>query len=385
MPSDLLMRSEPSVDRWLTAVAGNILVMAPLAYAAGLHVLAPDHYYAAVQEDAYVEWGSFWAFFLAAVVFIRVGVRQRRNGRRLPWFAFGLSVFCLFVAMEEISWGQRLIGYRPPTYFLEHNYQQELNVHNVMATTYRQLGVQIVIAGYGIVIPQLSLLRMAPPVLEKLGAVTVPLMFLPAFAVMLGGYVGYPFQHTGEWIELMVGLGFLFTGLVRFRALRDRRWRDTRSGTTTLGLVGTWLLVVGLGVSTAVASRVVAADNPRLVDATRIEVDALRRDFEAGLLRTHCGLHKRLYTFVEEYGERGLLTGEFAALGTREVPKQRAEFFLDPWNSPYWIRHVCESAATPQVVFLYSFGPNRRRDSTERAIGGDDIGWRAGSDSPTFR
>ena len=62
-------------------------------------------------------------------------------------------MFCFIVAMEEISWGQRLLGYRPPAYFLEYNYQQEFNFHNVVETDYRKLALTLVIAGYGIVLP----------------------------------------------------------------------------------------------------------------------------------------------------------------------------------------------------------------------------------------
>jgi len=368
------MRSRSNVDGWRIAVVGNLLLIIPLTYATGLHFFAPDHYYAAVQEDEYVELSSFWAFLLAGLMFVGVALVERRNGRRLPWFALGLSLFCVFVAMEEISWGQRLIGYRPPTYFLERNYQQEFNAHNVLATRYRQLAMQVVIGGYGILLPLMALLRVAQQPFERLGAVTPPLMFLPAFAVMLSAYVGYALEHTGEWIEVMLGLGFLLTADVRLHALRTRQWRSAPPTSVTLRFLGLWVLVVGLGLSSAAAARLIAADSPQLVEAARIETDALRHDFEAGLAHTRCGLHKRLFTFVEQYDQSGLRKGEFAALAA-QVAKERVEFFLDPWNSPYWIRHSCAEAGTASIVFLYSFGPNRRRDSTDRAIGGDDIGW----------
>jgi hypothetical protein len=64
--------------------------------------------------------------------------------------------------------------------------------------------------------------------------------------------------------------------------------------------------------------------------------------------------------------------GRFAALQVQGLPEERADYFLDPWNSPYWIRHRCSSER--QRIFIYSFGPNRRRDSDEREIRGDDIG-----------
>ena len=86
-------------------------------------------------------------------------------------------------------------------------------------------------------------------------------------------------------------------------------------------------------------------------------------------------LHKRIYSYESRYGGGYLFDGEFSALVSRGLPKERADFFLDPWNSPYWIRLKWDSKQRPQfTVFVYSFGPNRRRDSTQSEIRGDDVG-----------
>jgi hypothetical protein len=90
---------------------------------------------------------------------------------------------------------------------------------------------------------------------------------------------------------------------------------------------------------------------------------------------TKCGLHKRLYTFVEDKKyERPLAAGAFASLTGVGLPEERAEFFLDPWNSPYWIRDRCDEDTERRSVFIYSFGPNRSRDSNRWEILGDDVG-----------
>ena len=112
-----------------------------------------------------------------------------------------------------------------------------------------------------------------------------------------------------------------------------------------------------------------------MIAAARAEVKALGRDFDSGRARSRCGLHKRLYAFVEQYSRRGreLLRGEFASLTAQGLSEERARYLLDPWNSPYWLRHVC-TGGVPQVAFVYSFGPNRVRDSSRRSLGGDDVG-----------
>ena len=75
---------------------------------------------------------------------------------------------------------------------------------------------------------------------------------------------------------------------------------------------------------------------------------------------------------MESYGEEELYEGIFAKLVEKGVPIERTRFFLDPWNTPYWIRHKCNDEE--EIAFVYSFGPNRRRDSSRWKIRGDDVG-----------
>ena len=91
-------------------------------------------------------------------------------------------------------------------------------------------------------------------------------------------------------------------------------------------------------------------------------------------MRTSCGLHKRLFTFVRQQDVEALEQGSFAALVEQGLPEERSRFFLDPWNSPYWVRDSCGEDRRRRRIFVYSFGPDRMRDSTDWEIGGDDVG-----------
>ena len=88
---------------------GSFLMLSVPVYAGALRLLAPDFYYSSVQEDEYLEWATFWSFALAAGCFV-FAAAQRRGERIWPWFPLGLAAFCGVVAMEEISWGQRLLA-----------------------------------------------------------------------------------------------------------------------------------------------------------------------------------------------------------------------------------------------------------------------------------
>ena len=58
------------------------------------------------------------------------------NRHRLVWFRYRLfSILagfgCFFLIMEEISYGQRLLGFTPPDFFLQYNDSREINLHNI--------------------------------------------------------------------------------------------------------------------------------------------------------------------------------------------------------------------------------------------------------------
>jgi hypothetical protein len=353
----------------------NGIVLGTVAYAYVLESGSPDFYYLSVQEDEYLEWSSFWAFLLAAAAFVRRASGFRRTTHVFPWFLYGVALFCFIVAMEEISWGQRLFGYRPPAYFLEYNFQQELNFHNVIETDYRKLALTLVIAGYGILLPLAARFGFVREWFTRLGIVAPTIALLPAFGGALILYLQYPWSHSGEWVEFMLGTSFLFSaaGMPRDDSGEDRFLPNEGFGPSKITIIG-GVSVIGLGLLTGAASRAERDAHPANLQAARTEVVAISRDFESGLARSRCNLHKRLYTFVEDYDQIDLYEGSFSRLQVQGLPRERAEFFLDPWNSPYWIRDRCDRETDKRIMFVYSFGPNRRRDSTRTEIRGDDIG-----------
>jgi len=42
-----------------------------------------------------------------------------------------LSIGFFFIAMEEISWGQRIFNEHTSAFFIKYNYQKEMNIHNL--------------------------------------------------------------------------------------------------------------------------------------------------------------------------------------------------------------------------------------------------------------
>ena len=164
----------------------------------------------------------------------------------------------------------------------------------------------------------------------------------------------------------MLGLGFLFSAI----QIPLSHHRASPSKITAVAFVA----VITLGLVSGVFSRAQRDAQPENLEAAGIEVESLSLDFKNGLALSKCNLHKRLYTFVQEYDQPGLLTGSYSGLQSQGLPKERAEFFRDPWNSPYWISDRCDRQTNRRITFIYSFGPDRQRDSSRTEILGDDIG-----------
>jgi hypothetical protein len=358
------------------ALAANFTLIGFLVLSGWLQWAHSSVYYAAAQEDQALEWASFWSFFLAGFAFAAAARRQRTTARRIPWFLAGLALFCVFVAMEEISWGQRVLGHMPPEYFLAENYQQELNVHNIAGRSLRVWTFRGIILGYGVVLPLLALIPGARRTLDRLAVVPPPVELAPAMFAIFWIHLQYPWKFTGEITECALGFAFLFASMVNAADLAEARSASSLARAASLPV-----LAVALGIATAAWSQNRQSWDPSYVERAEAETRALANDFatlakkEERASITKCGLHKRLYTFaVEKHRARDLAEGTFAGLTAGGMPEERAEYFLDPWNYPYWIRDRCDDDTGRRSVFIYSFGPNRSRDSSRWEIRGDDVG-----------
>lgn len=360
----------------LISASGPMLTVAGLAWA--LAAWLPGTFEGLAQEDGPVEWITFWAFAVAGMLTL-ANPRLRRPpsatqtvGPLTRPFLILFGIGALLVALEEISWGQRLLGYRPPDVFLRDNFQQELNLHNLADAGTRGALLMGLLFAFGVAYPLLCRTPPASRWLEVLGVPELPLTVLPGFTALLVTYAAYPRTYTGEWVELGAGIGFLHAALI---------YRERRGGWPTFAVLG---VVMAAGLLTPLGQA--ALTDPARSEIARLETAALADDFARKRYRSRCGVHKRLYTFVTEYGGSrfedtafGALTlGETLTVGetrdSREAELARRRYFLDPWNLPYWIRHSCSRDRQTSTAYVYSFGPNRRRDSTAEALLPDDVG-----------
>jgi len=113
------------------AVVALVLV-AVLAGVVLSHVDEPAFRHGYVEEDGPIEWGTVLALLFAALVCCRRFLLLRRR-RPVLFLAATALLGALFVfgAGEEISWGQRMLGFESPSWFMEYNVQRDTNIHNL--------------------------------------------------------------------------------------------------------------------------------------------------------------------------------------------------------------------------------------------------------------
>lgn len=314
-----------------------------------------------MEEDRAVEWATVLLFLVAGVVRSYHAIRTRRVFDAL------VGLFCLFVAGEEISWGQRLIGYTPPGVFLEHNTQQEANLHNFADIFGRPKWMLIMaLAGYGLLLPAVARAAPARRLVDKIGATAPPVSVAPWFLAAITLLIWYPVTFTGEWVEMLAGWLFISTAPLAPR---------------TAGLTAAVALPAALAM-TWVSSARRAADGSH-VGCARAEATALLDDIVPGEAATSDldgmgSIHKRVWGsvtagLIDDARLRRFRATSCPGDDAGGHTAARRRYVVDPWGTAYWITVAREDESGTRRVVVYSFGPNRRRDGEPGATTGDDI------------
>ena len=117
-----------------------------------IYAISPDFFYQITREDNLLEYLQFFLYLIAGVYSFKIyKIFKQKKNKLNTWIFLFLSIGLFFVAFEEISWGQRILGIDTPDNIKELNFQNELTIHNLeifqhfaLHTTY------LFIAFYGI-------------------------------------------------------------------------------------------------------------------------------------------------------------------------------------------------------------------------------------------
>lgn len=155
----------------------------------------PVAYIFATYEDFVGEWAQVFLFSFTLYFSLRLCLARTQY----QLFFGVLAVACFYVVGEEISWGQRIFDVETPEFFMEHNLQQETNLHNFLVGPYGTLTKQLIelIMAAGLVF-----FGLIYPLLVKRGwrlALCLKSLGLPPAPFYL-----WPFFVTAAFLELRV-------------------------------------------------------------------------------------------------------------------------------------------------------------------------------------
>lgn len=104
-------------------------------------------------EDGVLEYASAAILLVAAAVAFATAIRLRGHPRHRV-FHFFLAVLFFLMCGEEISWGQRILGFGTPEALRTINAQEELNLHNMFGYLFDHLFIALFFV-WGCVLPVL--------------------------------------------------------------------------------------------------------------------------------------------------------------------------------------------------------------------------------------
>ena len=212
--------------------------VAPIASALAIIVLIlwqiyyPDSMDWWADEDGPFEYATALFYGVCSVIF---GLMARRgnfplNSSRQLGRAILITgaLGCFFIMGEEISWGQRLIGWDTPESWAEINYQQETTLHNLdwVYTTltssetgfFRANFFNLLFVGMGLGLPVIALIPWARSLIARLAIPIIPLRYAVLFvgAWLYGKYlVGYAgHKNPPEVREFLFSIGILMFALI---------------------------------------------------------------------------------------------------------------------------------------------------------------------------
>jgi len=197
-------------------------------------LISKDLYKWFTREDGFAE--SMQVIFYSAALVLSIVILRRlwtRGHRGLALLYLGVCLGLFFLIGEELSWGQRIIGWATPGSFASANKQEETNLHNIYGVGATFKWIQLLIGAYGVVLPLIVLRWTIPARLQYTVSMVVPHpTLIPYFAFL---FVWRVFRNSvevpsrfyfavaeyNEVMELILAMGIFLFMVYQIRRLKS--------------------------------------------------------------------------------------------------------------------------------------------------------------------
>lgn len=201
-------------------------------------------------EDGPVEYLSalllLVSSFIMAINGIRIFTRQP-SATRTPLYLFIIAAIFFVMAGEEVSWGQRIFEISSNDFFLEYNWQGEMNVHNLhtdIANLLFHYGALVFLILLPVSIKYLG--RVFPSWLTREIDPFISPLWLVAPSLVFVGMIDPRFVYVIEkpWASILYLLALFLGLIVLYWQARHSIKRKNKPGLVALSLS---LAVISLG------------------------------------------------------------------------------------------------------------------------------------------
>jgi len=207
------------------------LFVGPLVFAAMVAATAVYRplYRVFVEEDGIVEWAQILVLVALVPVAVLIASRLwRRQERSFAALFVIAALAAFFIAGEEISWGQRLLGWATPDDLAALNRQGETNIHNVGSVLEVMNLVMFLITVAAALLPLAWRWGVRDRMRDLGASIFVPPLFLATSFGLAGAYrlVRYALVPEGHYVVSRygeVGELLLYGALLAFAVLLYRR------------------------------------------------------------------------------------------------------------------------------------------------------------------
>ena len=201
---------------------------------AAIALFGKPAYKLVTQEDGIAEWCQVFFYALALGSCAVITWRLRRSGRLFVLYAI-VCVGLFFLLGEELSWGQRLVGWETPESLIASNKQGETNIHNLNTLGTGFKWMQLLIGTYGGLLPLWFHDSAALDRSRRLEPWIIPhVTLVPYFGLLFvwrcyrnlfepAHRFYYVVSEYNEILELVLAIGFFLFMRFQLRALRRDR------------------------------------------------------------------------------------------------------------------------------------------------------------------
>lgn len=232
-------------QRWAGAALNQVMchgvLLAILAFSAYfLTAIILEKGYVLLTEDQLFEYWTA-ALYLASALVCLLGPRVvTGTASATQYWLIGWGVLFLLVALEEISWGQRIFGVDTPDFLLSRNLQKETNIHNLDSEAVNRLFASLVFI-VAIALPSLVLLsKRLNSLIQRYGVPLPPKDLVVPFSLAFAFFVPAWVASAPER-EVLTGLALLW-----FTFVIVAKWKGSEAAFNRLNAFHLLAGVVGM-------------------------------------------------------------------------------------------------------------------------------------------